>query len=56
MVHTMLQIKNISEASPFDGFDYDEDRVLEMNSQYKCTIWGVNHVEVLNTGFLRARK
>lgn len=52
----IISIPEHSEASPFDGFDYDEDRVLEMNSQYKCTILGVNQVEVLNTGFLRARK
>ena len=52
----VISIPGHSEVSPFDGFDYDEDRVLEMNSQYKCTIWGVNQVEVLNTGFLRAIK
>lgn len=52
----VVSIPEHSEASPFDGFDYDEDRVLEMNSKYKCIIWGVNQVEVLNTGFVRALK
>jgi hypothetical protein len=52
----VISIPEHSEASPFEGFDYDEDRVLEMNSQYNCMIWGVNQVEVLNTGYLRAIK
>lgn len=52
----VISIPEHSEASPFYGFDYDEDRVLEMNSQYNCMIWGINQVEVLNTGFLRAIK
>ena len=52
---TSSQAPDPSSSDAID-FDYDEDRVLEMNSQYKCTILGVNQVEVLNTGFLRARK
>lgn len=52
----IISIPEHSEASPFDGFDYDGDRVLELNRQYNCFIWGVNQVEILNTGFLRAKK
>ena len=51
-----LSIPEHSEESPFDGFDYDSNRVLEMNKKYNCTIFGVNKVEVLNTGFVRAVK
>lgn len=52
----VISIPEHSEASPFDGFYYDEDKILEMNSRYNCMIWGVNQVEVLNTGYLRAMK
>ena len=52
----IISIPEHSEASPFDGFDYDGDRILELNSNYNCTIWGVNQVEVLNTGYVRALK
>ncbi len=52
----VISIPDHLELSPFSGFDYDEDRVLELNGQYNCTIWGINQVEVLNTGFLRAIK
>ena len=52
----VISIPEHSEESPFDGFDYDSNRVLEMNQQYNCTIFGVNKVEVLNTGFVRAVK
>ena len=52
----IISIPEHTDESPFDGFAYDGDRILEMNRQYNCNIWGVNEVEVLNTGYLKAVK